>query len=151
MIVNNWQTVTIIHRTENAVEQSKLSMYFRFCGCRHIRDSNYFAAWFPGPIRVCPSPKRHPDRFSHFCRAQRCAKTQTQRHVRHLHCEFVMIVTFYPCLFFVCTLAFRIRKPRSRTSPSFLCMLAVAVARSFADGVAIRYVLPVMGPVARHI
>jgi len=36
------------------------------------------------------------------------------------------------------------RKPLGRTSPNFLCMFRVAVARSFSDGVAIRYVLLVL-------
>jgi len=36
------------------------------------------------------------------------------------------------------------RKPHGRFSPNFLCMLTIAVARSFSDGVAIRYVLPVL-------
>jgi len=35
-------------------------------------------------------------------------------------------------------------KPHDQTSPNFLCMLPVAVARSSSDGVEIHYVLPVL-------
>jgi len=37
-----------------------------------------------------------------------------------------------------------ILKTTWRTSPIFMCMLAVGVARSFSVGVAIRYILPVL-------
>jgi len=44
----------------------------------------------------------------------------------------------------VCPLAYIIsRKPHGRTSPNFLCVLHVVVARSSSGGVAICYVLPV--------
>jgi len=45
------------------------------------------------------------------------------------------------CLF-VCPLAYL--KPYAQLSPNFLYMLPVTVARSFSDGSAIRYVLPVL-------
>ena len=36
------------------------------------------------------------------------------------------------------------QKPRIETSPNLLCLLSVVVFRSSSDGVAIRYVLPVL-------
>jgi len=45
---------------------------------------------------------------------------------------------------FVCLSARITQKPHGRTSSDFLCMLPVAVARSSPDGLAIRYVLPVL-------
>jgi len=43
----------------------------------------------------------------------------------------------------VCLSARITQKPRSRTS-NFVCILLVALVRSSSDGVAIRYVLPVL-------
>jgi len=44
----------------------------------------------------------------------------------------------------VCLSARITRKPRSRTSPNFLCVLPVDVAWSSSDGIAMLYVLPVL-------
>ena len=44
----------------------------------------------------------------------------------------------------VCPSASITGKPCGRTSPNFVCLLPMAVARSSCDGVAIRYVLPVL-------
>jgi len=42
----------------------------------------------------------------------------------------------------VCLSARITQKPHGRTLPNFMCMLPVAVDRSFSNGVGIRYVLP---------
>jgi len=73
-----------------------------------------------------------------------------------LYCVLKSIAMFMPVCLSVCLSARITREPHDQTSP-ILCMLPLAVARS-SDGVAIRYVLPVlqmtscfhtMGPVAR--
>ena len=44
----------------------------------------------------------------------------------------------------VCLSARITRKPRSRTLTIFLCVLLVIVARASSEGIAIRYLLPVL-------
>jgi len=48
------------------------------------------------------------------------------------------------CLSVCLTVRTLIPEPLLRTSPNFLCMLRMAVARSSSGGIAIGYVLPVM-------
>jgi len=57
-----------------------------------------------------------------------------------------MFVCLWVCLSDSVCLSARIsQKSCGRTLPNFLCMLSVAVAGSFSDGVAICYVFPVYG------
>ena len=44
----------------------------------------------------------------------------------------------------ICRSTYITRKPYGQTSPNFWCMLPVTVFRFFCDGVAIRYVLPIL-------
>jgi len=56
-----------------------------------------------------------------------------------------MFVCLSVCLSLcVCLFACMTRKLNVRFTPNFLCMLPMPVARSSSDGIAIRYVLPVL-------
>ena len=55
----------------------------------------------------------------------------------------IIVLSMSVCLS-VCLSASVARKLCGQISPNFLCMLPVPMARSFSDGIAIRYVLPVL-------
>ena len=61
---------------------------------------------------------------------------------RHLINRFITLPMSYVCSS-VCALAY-LRSQHVQISPTSLCKLPVAVARSSSGGVAIRYVLPVL-------
>ena len=75
---------------------------------------------------------RHLDRFSCFCAV-------TPPPIAEL--SIVMSVSVCLC---VCLSAMISSELHVRSSPNFLCMLPMAVARSFSGGVAICYVFPVL-------
>jgi len=60
------------------------------------------------------------------------------------YCNQYVCLCFCLCVCLcVCLSTCITRKPHSQTSPNLLCILPVAVARSFSDGIVICYVLPV--------